>query len=128
MESLRVTAVFAATPAQLYAAWLNPELHGQMTGAEAGGSAEVGGEFTAWDGYIVARTISLEPDARIVQRWRTSEFADDHPDSLLEVSFTAVQGGTEVTVAHSEITAGASNYEKGWQDFYFTPMQAHFRG
>jgi activator of HSP90 ATPase len=129
MDRFEVSAIFPASPEQLYAAWLDAAQHAAMTGAGAEGSADIGGEFRAWDGYIVARTLELEPHARIVQAWRTGDFDDAHPDSRLEVRFAAVDGGTRVTVRHSEIPVGdGPRYKEGWQDFYFTPMLGHFRG
>ena len=51
-----------------------------MTGSPAIVDPEIGGAFEAWDGYISGRTLSLEPGRRIVQSWRTSEFAEDEGD------------------------------------------------
>ena len=34
-----------------------------------------------------------------------------------------------ITINHSEIPSGqGSSYAQGWQEFYFTPMQAYFSG
>ena len=126
MKSFSMSALFAAAPEQIYCAWLDPDGHTAMTGAEAAGSGAVGGEFTAWDGYISAKTLELVPNRRIVQAWRTSEFSAEDPDSRLTVEFDPVEGGTRVTLHHSEIASGAENYQQGWEDYYFAPMRAHF--
>lgn len=126
MNSFRVCAVIPASAEQIYQAWLDAKSHAAMTGAEAGGSGEVGGEFSAWDGYITAKTLELVPNQRIVQSWRTSEFPAGDPDSRLVVEFETVEGGTQVTVDHSHIATGGDNYLQGWQDYYFTPMKAYF--
>jgi uncharacterized protein YndB with AHSA1/START domain len=74
-----VSDVLPATPAAVYHAWMSSDGHAAMTGAEADIDPRVGGEFSAWDGYISGRTLALEPGRRIVQAWRTSEFdAADH--------------------------------------------------
>lgn len=123
-ESFRISTVMAGLPAQLYAAWLDPERHSEMTGATAEVERGVGGRFTAWDGYIRGKTIELEPERRIVQHWRTSEFPDDAPDSRLEVLFSPEAGGTRVSLAHSGLPAGQGDlYRSGWEEFYFQPMK-----
>ena len=98
-----------------------------MTGSAARVSGKAGGRFTAWDGYISGRTLELEPDQRIVQAWRTTEFPDDAPDSHLEVFLEKVKRGTKISFIHTGLPSGtAASYKQGWKDFYFTPMKAYF--
>lgn len=126
-NGFKVSAVIPATPAQIYKAWLSSAGHSAMTGNPAKATARLGGKFTAWDGYISGRTLELEPDHRIVQAWRTSEFANDAPDSRLEISLQATKSGTKVTLTHTEIPPGqAASYKQGWEDFYFKPMKEYF--
>lgn len=122
-----VSETIAATPAQLYRAWLEGEQHAKMTGSPATGSAEVGAKFTAWDGYISGENLELVPDQRIVQAWRTAEFAASEPDSRVELTLEAVDGGCRLCITHAELPAHGMQYQKGWVDHYFTPMKAHFR-
>ena len=86
MIEFTVSDTIPASPSEVYEAWLSSEGHTGMTGAEANCTAEVGAEFDAWDGYIAGRNIELEPDRRIVQSWRTVQFADSDPDSQIEVT------------------------------------------
>ncbi len=65
---------------------------------------------------------------RIVQRWRTLEFPAEAPDSLLEITLEPSNGGTLITIDHSEIPGGqGDSYKTGWVDNYFDPMDEHFR-
>jgi activator of HSP90 ATPase len=122
-----VSAVIPANASDIYNAWLSSEGHAAMTGNPAKVDGKVGGEFTAWDGYIFGSTLALEPDQRILQRWRTSEFPDDAPDSRLEISFEEVGEGTKITLIHSDMPADqVDSYRQGWEDFYFKPMKAYF--
>jgi activator of HSP90 ATPase len=43
--------------------------HSAFTGAKATGEVKVGGEFSAWDGYITGRNLELEKGKHIVQEW-----------------------------------------------------------
>ncbi len=128
-ESLKVSAVIPASPETIYKAWLRGEDHAAMTGSPATGEARIGGKFTAWEGYISGKTLELQPCSRIVQAWRTTEFADDDPDSCLEITLEPAKGGTRVTLTHSGLPKGSpAEYRKGWIDFYFKPMKAYFSG
>lgn len=125
--SFEVSDVLPATPRDIYEAWLSSDGHSAMTGAPAHVEAVVGGELDAWDGYIVGRTLELEPFGRIVQSWRTSEFADGDADSTIEVLLEPVPDGTRITIRHSGVPDGQTGYELGgWQESYFDPMKEYF--
>lgn len=124
-----VTAEFSELPQVLYDAWLDSDEHTKMTGSPARVSAEAGGEFQAWDGYLWGKNLELEPGKRIVQSWRTSEFDDSEEDSQIEILFDANnQGGTKITLRHSKLPTHGAQYEPGWQESYFEPMKQHFEG
>ena len=115
------------TPEQLYRAWLDGEMHGAFTGSAAQVDPQVGGRFTAWDGYITGTNLTLEPFRRIVQSWRTTEFPAGSPDSHLEVLLEEGEAGTTLRLVHTEIPDGqAEDYRQGWEDYYFKPMQDYF--
>ena len=119
--------VVPATPAAVYDAWMSSTGHTAMTGGAAVVDPRVGGEFSAWDDYIHGRTLELEPGSRILQSWRTTEFADGDADSHIEVLLEAVDGGTLVRIRHSEVPVDHRGYEdRGWRDYYFEPMRAYF--
>ena len=76
---------FKAKPEEVYSSWLNSEKHTEMTGGSASISNQVGSAFTTWDGYIEGINLELEPSRRILQSWRTSEFASSEADSQIEI-------------------------------------------
>ena len=125
--NFEVSRELPADPATIYRAWLSSEGHSAMTGAVASVDPVVGGAFSAWDGYIGGRTLDLEPDRRIVQSWRTSEFTAEHLDSQIEVLLDATPSGTLVTIKHSGVPVEQTGYEHGgWDDSYFEPMSEYF--
>ena len=127
MEELTISAVFNTTAKNLYDAWLDSEKHSDFTGSFAEIKPEVGGEFTAWDGYIWGKTVELNPFYRILQSWRTTEFPESSPDSMLEIKFEDTPLGGKVSIIHSQIPKGQSaSYLQGWKDYYFAPMQDYF--
>ena len=126
-ESFRISTVIAATPAQIYEAWIDGEQHSAMTGSEARVDGRPGGKFTAWGGYIGGAILEIDPDRRIVQAWRTTEFPPDAADSRLEVLLSPEAGGTRLSLVHSGLPEGQGDaYRKGWDEFYFQPMKRYF--
>jgi activator of HSP90 ATPase len=122
-ESIELSIILPALPETIFNAWLSSEEHSAFTGSPAKIDATLGGQFSTWDGYILGKTIELDPYQRIVQSWRTTEFPQDSPDSRLVVLFKSVEGGTKVTLIHTEIPNGQGQfYYRGWEDFYFKPM------
>ena len=125
--SFKVSDIFPVPPEKLFHAWLSSKEHAAFTGSPAKGSAKVGGKFKAWDGYISGTNLELVKGKRIVQRWRTTEFAGGDPDSLVMIVLEKVKDGTRLTLTHTGIPEGqTSDYLQGWKDFYFTPLKTYF--
>ena len=120
-------AIVPAKASVVYKAWLSTKGHSAMTGSTAKVIGKVGGKFSAWDGYIFGTTLELTPNERILQAWRTTEFPEEAPDSRLEIILEEVKGGTEITLAHSNMPDDqVEDYRQGWEDFYFKPMMEYF--
>ncbi len=122
-----VSDEIAASPKEIYDAWMSSDGHSAMTGGEAHIDPRVGGDFDAWNGYIRGTTLELDADRRIVQSWRTANFTDEHADSRIEVLLEGRDASTLVTVRHFNVPDDQLGYEQGgWQQSYFDPMKAHF--
>jgi len=123
-----LSEIIPAKPSEIYEAWLSSEGHTAMTGSPAKVDGNVGGKFSAWEGYIFGTTLELTLNQRIVQTWRTSEFPDDAPDSHLEVLLEEVAQGTKVKLIHRDMPEDqVDSYRQGWEDFYFKPMKEYFK-
>ncbi len=122
-EAFELEAFFVASPEAIFRAWITAELHADFTEAGATSDPVPGGAFTAWDGYIQGVHLELQPNVRILQRWRTGEFPSDAPDSQVEIHLRAGDGGTWLTLRHTEIPPGSGDrYKQGWIDYYFEPL------
>jgi len=119
-------AYFNSSTKEIYNAWLSSEAHSEMTGGEATASDIIGDYFSAWDGYIEGRNISLEPFRRIVQSWRTSQFDKEEADSQIEILLSDDDGKTEFTLIHTNLPESGAHYKKGWEEHYFQPMKEYF--
>ena len=125
-ESFKLTTHFPVPPPVVFNAWLNSAEHSKMTGGAARCTNEAGGTFTAWDGYITGKNLTLIEHTEITQSWRTTQFADSDEDSLLTIKLEETDSGTALTLVHTNIPAGQTQYEQGWINHYFLPMQEYF--
>jgi len=127
--SFTVSDIIPANKEAIYNAWLDGEKHAKMTNTgTATAGTKVGDAFTAHDGYISGKNIELVPNTKIVQTWRSTEFEDSEEDSIIEVRFEDKDGGTLVTLTHSNLPPHGGQYESGWKAYYFEPMKEYFGG
>jgi uncharacterized protein YndB with AHSA1/START domain len=122
-----LTTTLPASAADIYQAWLDSRAHSEMTGGDARQSDQVGAAVSAWDDYITGRNLELVPGERIVQSWRTTQFTDEHEDSVIVVTLDEVEDGTLLTLVHRNVPEEQTGYERGgWQEHYFEPMKEYF--
>jgi len=126
-KTIRQRVVVPAMPAEVYEAFVDAKKHSAFTGSKATSDARVGGEFTAWDGYISGKNLLLEKGKRIVQEWTTTEWPAGFPPSRLELTFKKATGGTEILMVHSGVPAElADDVAEGWKEFYWEPLKKYF--
>ena len=90
-------------------------------------TASEGRWFVALKGFVIGRSVALEPGRRIVQVLRTKEFLESDADSQIEVLLEPVPGGTRVTIHHTDVPDQLAKYrDAGWQSNYFEPMKRFF--
>jgi len=130
METFELTAHFSLPPEKLYKAWLDPVHHPAMSwGTEAEFDPRVGGAHSSGDGYITGVFEALDPGRSLTMTWRTTDFAEDQPDSRVVLEFEPADGGTLLRIVHSGLPADqVETYRQGWQEFYFEPMTRYFGG
>lgn len=128
MESLKIKITLPVSTQTLYTAWLSSKEHIQFTGSPAKASKKINGKFSAWDNYIFGKNVELLPSKKIVQTWRSVEFADDTPDSMLELTFEENGDNTTLHLHHYNLQKGdAKKYADGWKESYFEPMRDYFK-
>jgi hypothetical protein len=127
-DRIEMSWIVAGKPKEVFDHWMSGEGHTAMTGGAAVIDAREGGKFTAWDGYIQGLTKKVDKKARrIVQTWRTADFAKGAKDSRIEVEMRALAGQTQVVIKHTKLQKGdGAKYTLGWHQFYLQPMTAYF--
>lgn len=104
-EVIKQTVFIPAKPVQVYDAYINAKKHSDFTGGEATCNPKVGGNFTAWDGYIFGKNLELRKGTKIMQEWTTTDWPKGYPPSILELSFISKDEGTELIMTHSKVPA-----------------------
>jgi activator of HSP90 ATPase len=128
MKTIKQTELIPAEPVDVYEAIMDAKRHSEFTGSKATSDPRVGGESTAWDGYIFGKNLKLESGKRIVQEWKTTEWPTDYPPSIVEFTFRQTKDGTELTMVHQNVPAEQTNsYRQGWIDFYWKPLKKYFK-
>ena len=127
-ENFEIATFLPAEPEEVFRTWLDGSLVAEFTGSPANGDDLPRNPFTAWDGYISGANLEIDPPRRIVQSWRTTEFPEDAPDSIVEIFLEKAPGGTLLHLKHSVIPDGqGEDYRQGWVDYYFDPLKEYFQ-
>ena len=128
VTTIRQQVLVSASPIEVYEAFIDAKKHSEFTGSKATCDPRVGGEFTAWDGYISGKNLQLEKGKRLIQEWVTTEWPEGFAPSRLELTFTKKRGGTEISMVHSRVPAEqADSIAEGWNDFYWKPLEKYFK-
>lgn len=126
-KTIRQKRFIPATPTDIYDALLDAKTHTEFTGAPATCERWVGGQFTAWDGYITGTNLKLENSRRIIQEWKTTEWPQGYGPSTIEFTFRPKGKGTEISMIQTNVPAEqAASYQKGWIEHYWKPMKKFF--
>ena len=120
--------ISSATPEEVYDALVDPKKHSAFTGSKATGVPKVGGQFTASDRYISGKHLALVKGKKIVQEWKTTEWPENYESSILEVTLTTREGGTELKMFQSKVPASqVERYRDGWITYYWEPLKEYFQ-
>ena len=123
IKTVTQTITFKAPPHDVYEALMDSRKHSKFTGDKASISRKVGGKFSAFDGYSEGTNLELEPDNKIVQTWRASDWPEGHY-SKVAFTFKEIPGGTRLSFVQTDIPEKQFNdISQGWRDYYWTPMK-----
>ena len=122
-KTIRQSVTLKARTHDVYEALMDSRKHSQLTGSKSSISRKVGGKINAWDGYIEGTNLELVPDKKIVQSWRTSDWAPGHYSQatfLLEET----KNGTRLVFTQTGVPEDFyDDISQGWRDFYWKPMK-----
>lgn len=126
-ESFHQIIHITAKPEEIYEAFIDSNKHSQFTGYASTIDPIVGGKFFIMDGYIFGTNLKLSKGKRIIQEWKTTEWPKGYLSSIVDFSFKASKGGTELIFVHSRVPSEqAKEYTKGWHEYYWEPLKKYF--
>ena len=117
---------FTVPPARVYAALLDEKQFSAFSGAPAKIGKSEGDVFSLFGGAITGRNLELTPDRRVVQAWRSSDWAQGLY-SVIRFELTPVGQGTHL--AFDQVGYPLSDYANlvsGWHSHYWEPMKKYF--
>ena len=127
--AIEQSITFKATPAELYALFMDSAKHSAATGAPARISRKVGGKWSAFGGMLLGKNLALVPNRMIVQAWRSSQWKAADPDSILVVRFEKSAGGAAtVTLTHVSVPLhDHKGVTQGWKKYYWEPWKKYLK-
>ncbi len=122
------TVVLPGSPAELYAMYMDAEIHAAFTGAPARISEEPGSPFEAFGGLLTGTMLQVVKPMLIVQSWRSVNFADEDPDSTLIISFSPEDDDGRLDLIHLDVPeSDFQGVSGGWESRYFEPWLTYLQ-
>jgi activator of HSP90 ATPase len=124
-KSIKQIVTFSATAEVVYALLMNSKKHSAFSEAPAKISTKIGGKVSCYSGYIDAINIELNPNKKIIQAWRGSDWkAGDW--SLVIYSLKNKGKKTELTFEqHGIPDEHVTHIKQGWKDHYWNKMKEY---
>ena len=124
MKDFKKYFIVPAQPEDVYLALTNPLTLEAWTGDPAEMSTEPGSEFSLWEGSIVGKNLSFEPNKKIVQQWY---FEGQDAESIVTIILHEHKLGTSAEVRHTNIPDEAfDDITEGWIHSYFGALSEFY--
>jgi len=123
VKTISQKVFFKATPKKVYEMLMDSDKHSGFTESSAKIHREVGGRFTAYDGWIEGDNLELVPNKRIVQSWRGGNWPEGHY-STATFELKAVDDGTNLSFTQTNVPDEFYKaISKGWIEHYWEKME-----
>ena len=120
---IKQTVIFKAEPHDVYEALMDSGKHTAFSGGEAKIDREIGGKFTAYDGYIEGSNEELVPDKKIVQLWRGNDWPPGYYSRVI-FELEKTRSGARLVFYQTGVPRKFyKDIKQGWKDFYWKPMK-----
>jgi len=128
LKIIRQRVVFPEKARRLYDMYMNPRIHGDITGGPVIISSKPGSRFSAFDGSVTGRTLQVVPGRLIVQSWRSDNFKPDDIDSTLILNFLPDPKGGRIDLIHVNVAEqDHDGVVEGWKEFYWKPWKEYLK-
>lgn len=125
-ERIEQEEIMNASAADIYAALTQADIFSEMTGPPAEISADEGGEFSLFGGFITGRNVELVSGVRMAQAWRSKSW-DEGVYSMVLFTFEEADGKTLVKLVHTGFPVDQKPHlEEGWHKNYWSKLAEKF--
>ena len=123
---IKQLVVLPARAESLYAMYMDPAVHAEITGGAAVISARPGSKFSAFDGTLWGTTLAVVAPRLIVQSWRSENFHETDPDSTLFLAFSAHGENGRIDLVHLDVPRqDYDGVKEGWEIYYWKPWRTY---
>jgi hypothetical protein len=123
---IKQSVTLPASTDKLFDMYLDPVIHGAITGGTVKISPTVDSEFRVFDGMVYGRTIAVVPKKYIIQLWRGKDWKKEDRDSILVLAFLPDGRSGKIELTHLNVPEyDFDDVNKGWMDYYWKPWRAY---
>ncbi len=116
MKDFKYRIKMKAEMEDVWRAFTSPSSMELWTGYYADFKAEVGYEFSLWEGDITGKILEVVPDEKLVEQWY---FEGSEEDSVATLKFFQEKNKVQVELNHINIPDEAyDNIIEGWVEYY----------
>ncbi len=116
MKNYKKYLLLAAPPEEVYLALTKPQSIQLWTGAEVVFTEIPDTEFSYWDGDIVGKNISFEPNKKIVQQWY---FGESNEPSIVTIKLHEDKKGTSLEFVQTNIPEeDFTDFTEGIEEYF----------
>lgn len=120
------SVILEAQANRLFDMYMDPAIHGAITGGPVIVSPAIGSKFSAFDGMISGRTLSVVPKKHIIQLWRANHWKAEDRDSILVLTFVHEGENGKIELTHLDVPEyDFDNVNKGWLEYYWKPWREY---
>jgi len=124
MKNFKKYIPLPAPPEEVYLALTKAQSIQLWTGAEVEFIEEEGTEFSFWDGDIVGKNISFEPNKKSVQQWY---FGEDAEPSIVTIKLHEDKKGTSLEFAQTNIPdEDYEDFTQGIEEYFLGGLADFF--
>jgi activator of HSP90 ATPase len=113
-----------ATPEELFGLLMDSRKHAEIIKAEVRISRKEGESFSAFNGMVTGKNLTIVPNQMLVQSWRGNVWKEDDLDSIVMMTFASTKRGAKIDLVHANVPDQFVKVEK-WKELYWQPMKAY---
>jgi activator of HSP90 ATPase len=120
--------LFAASPRELFAIYLDSHKHGAAIDDKVTISRKIGSRFAAFGGMLQGRTLMIVPNRMIVQSWRGNSWRKGDADSILILLFSKADRGGQIELIQANVPSHThTRIKKGWPKHYWSAWKTYLK-